>query len=88
MFTGLIQTLGTLQALRDYELKITCAGPHADRILQDLELGDSIAVDGVCLTVAEILPQGFIKLADAHAVEAFFARDWRMEVVSTISFKK
>lgn len=68
MFTGLIQTLGTLQALRDYELKITCAGPHADRILQDLELGDSIAVDGVCLTVAEILPQGFIATASPETL--------------------
>lgn len=28
--------------------------------LADLELGDSIAVDGVCLTVTQVLPDGFL----------------------------
>jgi riboflavin synthase len=32
-------------------------------ILQDLAIGDSVSVDGVCLTVVELLPQGF--MADA-----------------------
>ncbi len=32
-------------------------------MLQDLAIGDSVAVDGVCLTVIEILPQGFIAVA-------------------------
>ncbi len=31
--------------------------------MPDLTVGDSVAVDGVCLTVVEILPQGFV--ADA-----------------------
>ncbi len=31
--------------------------------MQDLAIGDSVAVDGVCLTVVELLPQGFV--ADA-----------------------
>jgi riboflavin synthase len=31
--------------------------------MQDLAIGDSVAVDGVCLTVVELLPQGF--MADA-----------------------
>jgi riboflavin synthase len=68
VFTGLIQTIGTLQPLGDYELKITCAGDKADLILQGLELGDSIAVDGVCLTVAKILPQGFIATASPETL--------------------
>jgi riboflavin synthase len=68
VFTGLIQTIGTLQPLGNYELKITCAGDKADLILQGLELGDSIAVDGVCLTVAKILPQGFIATASPETL--------------------
>jgi riboflavin synthase len=31
--------------------------------MQDLTIGDSVSVDGVCLTVVELLPQGF--MADA-----------------------
>ncbi|MFM7313523.1 MAG: riboflavin synthase [Cyanobium sp.] len=52
MFTGLVRGVGQLER---------CAGgvrvhPEAGSTLGSLELGDSIAVDGVCLTVAECLP--------------------------------
>ncbi|MBD0268271.1 MAG: riboflavin synthase [Cyanobacteria bacterium Co-bin8] len=60
MFTGLIQSLGKLYPASDTQLRIDCDGPGRDRILHDLELGDSIAVDGVCLTVEQILQRGFI----------------------------
>lgn len=60
MFTGLIQGLGTLQPLATDKVQVTCS-PHASGlILPDLALGDSVAVDGVCLTVVEMLPQGFV----------------------------
>lgn len=59
MFTGLIQGLGTLQALGADQLTITCAPATAGLILSDLAIGDSVAVDGVCLTVVELLAQGF-----------------------------
>lgn len=60
VFTGLIQSLGTLQALGEDKLKITCQPETSGLILRDLAMGDSVAVDGVCLTVVEILPQGFV----------------------------
>lgn len=63
MFTGLIQGLGTLQARDTNTLQITCSPRTSGLILSDLAIGDSVAVDGVCLTVVEILPHGF--LADA-----------------------
>jgi riboflavin synthase len=54
MFTGLVQAVGRLQ---------TCPGGVAIHFspgaLGTLTLGDSIAVDGVCLTVAELWPDGF-----------------------------
>lgn len=59
MFTGLIQATGYLH-LRDAEtVRITCA-TKPEAILPSLALGDSVAVDGVCLTVTEILEDGFI----------------------------
>lgn len=59
MFTGLIQGTGTLHDSGSDTVQITCP-PAASGILVDLEIGDSVAVDGVCLTVVEILPQGFV----------------------------
>ncbi len=63
MFTGLVQGMGTLQSLAADKLQITCSPAASGLILPDLALGDSVAVDGVCLTVVEILPQGFVAVA-------------------------
>jgi riboflavin synthase len=60
MFTGLIQTVGTLNLLSSDQVQITCPDHAIARLMQDLELGDSVAVDGVCLTVTEILKTGFL----------------------------
>lgn len=68
MFTGLIQTLGSIYRIRDDQLKVLCTGADASRILVGMELGDSIAVDGVCLTVAGILPQGFVAAASPETL--------------------
>lgn len=56
MFTGLIQATGNVRLLSENELRIVCASPA---ILDDLALGDSVSVDGVCLTVTQILKNGF-----------------------------
>ncbi len=60
MFTGLIQTVGTLHPIGVEHLQITCPEPSAGLILRGLAIGDSVAVDGVCLTVTEILATGFV----------------------------
>ncbi|WAL62365.1 riboflavin synthase [Thermocoleostomius sinensis] len=57
MFTGLIRAIGTLRAIENNQVQVSC--PVAD-LLPELELGDSVAVDGVCLTVTQILPTGFL----------------------------
>jgi riboflavin synthase len=67
MFTGLIQGLGTVEAIGTENLKISCHS-GADAVLMDLALGDSVAVDGVCLTVVEILPRGFIAIASPETL--------------------
>lgn len=60
MFTGLVQSLGTLERLAADRLKISCDRHQAAPLFPNLEIGDSVAVDGVCLTVEVILSQGFI----------------------------
>jgi riboflavin synthase len=70
MFTGLIQGLGTLKSLGTEQLQITIANPSvSELILPDLAIGDSVAVDGVCLTVETILPQGFIASASPETLK-------------------
>ncbi|WP_418059260.1 riboflavin synthase [Pimelobacter simplex] len=52
MFTGIVEELGTVAAVEDQgdAIRLTIA---SDLTLSDAGLGDSIAVNGCCLTVAE-----------------------------------
>ncbi|BAY92384.1 MULTISPECIES: riboflavin synthase [unclassified Tolypothrix] len=68
MFTGLIQALGTMKPLGGDSWQITCVSQSSDLIMQDIAYGDSIAVDGVCLTVEEILKDGFIATASPETL--------------------
>ncbi|MCF4967270.1 riboflavin synthase [Nostoc sp. CMAA1605] len=67
MFTGLIQSLGTIKPLSGDAWQITCVS-QPSLIMQDLAYGDSVAVDGVCLTVEEILPTGFVASASPETL--------------------
>ena len=52
MFTGIVEELGVVEALEDQgdAIRLTVRGPH---VTVDARLGDSISVNGCCLTVAE-----------------------------------
>ena len=54
MFTGLVQSVGKIH-LRGNGLLVEGCNPFSP-----LSIGDSISVDGVCLTAAEVVPNGFI----------------------------
>jgi riboflavin synthase len=51
MFTGIVEEMGRVERFdrRSGRIRIAC-----DTVLDDAALGDSIAVDGCCLTVVEI----------------------------------
>lgn len=57
MFTGIVEELGSVVAVEDRGLdaRVRVRGPL---VTSDAHLGDSIAVDGVCLTVAELPGDG------------------------------
>jgi riboflavin synthase len=59
MFTGLVRATAMLRLLGQNLAQVTCA-ENLPVILEGLELGDSVAVDGICLTVTEIQPRGFV----------------------------
>ena len=54
MFTGLVQAVGRIER-RGSGLVVSGCAPFAP-----LQLGDSVAVDGVCLTVAALVGDGFL----------------------------
>ncbi len=60
MFTGIIQSVGTLSNLevRAGDQRLTIDAPEIDPAR--MALGDSVAVAGVCLTVAARTARGFI----------------------------
>lgn len=49
MFTGIVEEVGTISKIKSASLVI-----KADKVLEGTRLGDSIAVNGVCLTVVNI----------------------------------
>ncbi|MBU8812156.1 riboflavin synthase [Mycolicibacterium goodii] len=57
MFTGIVEELGVLvdKAELDDSARLTIRGPV---VTADAGHGDSIAVNGVCLTVVDVLPDG------------------------------
>lgn len=55
MFTGIIEELGTIKDIgSDGNISIL-----ADRVLDGTKTGDSIAVNGICLTVTKLTENGF-----------------------------
>ena len=60
MFTGLVQSLGIIESYSQNSLEIQFVNHNYGVIKSDLAIGDSVAVDGVCLTVETIKEKGFI----------------------------
>jgi riboflavin synthase len=58
VFTGIVEEVGTLVVREDLgpsgQATAAVLRIRADRVLQDVALGDSIAVNGVCLTVTGV----------------------------------
>src|SRR3954465_8242159 len=58
MFTGLVEEMGTVRALETTDTG-TRLSIGAVITRPGLALGDSVAVDGACLTVTDLDPDGF-----------------------------
>ena len=69
MFTGLVECLGSIESYSQEAFEISILGDRRSQILSDLAIGDSVAVDGVCLTVETILDSGFIATASPETLD-------------------
>lgn len=58
MFTGIVEEIGSIRQVKKnqagQQLLIQC-----NKVISDTKVGDSIACNGVCLTVVEVLQNGF-----------------------------
>jgi riboflavin synthase len=77
MFTGIVQALGRVAAVEeqagDLRLQIAAPGIEAAR----MQLGDSVAVSGVCVTVAAIVPGGFVADVSRETLDLTTISAWR-----------
>lgn len=54
MFTGIVEETGKVLTITEKKVTIMC-----EKVLQDTQIGDSISVNGVCLTVSEKQDKSF-----------------------------
>lgn len=78
MFTGIIQAIGKIAAIElqggDARLRINSGTLD----LADIHLGESIAVNGVCLTVVEVESRGFSADVSAETLSCTTLSVWRI----------
>jgi riboflavin synthase len=81
MFTGIVEAQGRLVTVEnvggDRRLTIATDGAYLDGV----QLGDSIAVNGVCLTAVALPPQGFVADVSVETLNATTAADWQLGMV-------
>ncbi len=80
MFTGIVEAQGRIAAVE------TLGGDRRLTIVSDsgylagVNPGDSIAVNGVCLTAVELPPGGFVADVSVETLNATTAKHWRAGV--------
>ncbi|MDZ4261481.1 MAG: riboflavin synthase [Pseudomonadota bacterium] len=69
MFTGIIEARGQIKALevKGDDRRLSIAAGDLD--MSDVQLGDSIAIDGICLTVVQFSAAGFVMDASAETLD-------------------
>ena len=58
MFTGIIEEIGTIRGIKRGNRSVVLE-VQAKKVLEDLHVGDSIATNGVCLTVTSFANGSF-----------------------------
>ena len=82
MFTGIIEEIGKVERIQ----KDTCnckLSIKASKILEDIHLGDSIAVNGICLTVTCFTRQNEYPTREEARREVYRLNGWNYERFSS-----
>lgn len=77
MFTGLIEEIGTIASISKQSqgavIAVSCS-----KILDDLKLGDSVAIDGACQTVVKLKENGFDVEAAKETLDLTIFKDYKI----------
>jgi len=83
MFTGIIEAMGTVAALepKGGDLRLSIETDSLD--MSDVQLGDSIATSGVCLTVVDFIhkndkPNGYIADVSIETLDLTTVGQWQL----------
>jgi riboflavin synthase len=78
MFTGIIEAVGRVQQItpRSGDVRLTIATGKLS--LADVKLGDSIATNGICLTVVELTGQGFAADVSNETLRRTCLKTWQV----------
>ena len=74
IFTGIIEELGTINRI-ERGSNSSRINVRAGKVLEDVRIGDSIAINGVCLTVTEFDSEHFVADVMAETLEKTNLRD-------------
>lgn len=77
MFTGIIQSIGQIEALQQKNNDMRLTLNIGKLSVDDLALGDSVAVSGVCLTVVEKTTNGFVADVSGETLSRTIAGQWQ-----------
>jgi riboflavin synthase len=77
MFTGIIEAQGRLSHIDRVEGDARMLIVASDGFLDGAQLGDSIAVNGVCLTAVAFENQGFVADVSSETLHATTAATWQ-----------
>lgn len=77
MFTGIIEAVGTVAEVKTVsgDVRLTVRAPKLD--WRRVQLGDSIATNGICLTVVDNLGDGFRADVSRETLSLTTLGDWR-----------
>ncbi len=86
MFTGIISAIGDIANLEQRGGDVRLTIRSGDLSLTDVQLGDSIACNGACLTAVELTGEGFIADVSVETLNLTTIGDW--ETGSRINLEK
>ena len=77
MFTGIIEAIGEITELKPQggDLRVRVKSGKLD--LSDVQLGDSIATNGVCLTVVDLPGDGYWADVSAETMDVTSVKGWK-----------
>ena len=77
MFTGIISAIGDIGSLeeRGGDVRLTIRSGNLD--LTDVQLGDSIACNGACLTAVELTGEGFVADVSVETLNLTTIGNWK-----------